>query len=286
MNTFTLEDAVSDDVHLYLMDKTILQKHQLYVNICSYFNNAFDLNDKTANDLDFAFYLYFRSILEYDDLLDSGLYKAKYYRYGIIFQEESIKRLSVYFQQNSDFWNFFHKIKVVYTEAIGMEKNKNISGQFTIEDFLEITKGKVILITAVPMALRILSKKENAEELCKKISQSLIYIHYAFQLFDDIVDFEKDIETGQTTYTYCKLYQFLKERGIVYTLSQQKKYLYLTGIAQEHLNMALDYLQKGIDQVEGLCLYDYVNLIENRKQVITHFIETITDQINKTKNYN
>ncbi|MCG8411400.1 MAG: polyprenyl synthetase family protein, partial [Bacteroidales bacterium] len=247
-----------------------------------YFNPLFpDLDTKILKKVAFYGYIYFRSIIAFDNILDfeegkSGELKDPHvttYRFGIYYLEEAMKGFKELFPKKSEFWDLLVYHQEVYFQNIIYERKfSNSKIKNTLENYEKLAWEKNVLSILSIVALSSLAKKF---EFKKKLEHSLIKLHVAFQLRDDIADFRKDYQSNQKSYIYFDLKKYLKSKGEDITrLNQDKAYKYFikSGLAIKNLKLAKHYLIESKLAVDNLPIEKYKELISHQILEIDNLI--------------
>jgi len=197
--------------------------------------------------LSIAGYLYYQSTLYMDNLIDEND-KTKI---GLITvcQEETIKILSSVFPINSVFWRYWNKRKDEYFYAVNFEKDLNKKENVSSVDYEKLSDFKAAF---GKIAIDSLFTLDKNVELQKCLLESHKYFSVAYQLNDDVLDFEKDFENNQFNwliYEYAKEYD-LKE----YSINDLKKLLYIKGNINETFKKAISHIDKALNSVSEIAV--------------------------------
>ena len=213
------------------------------------FKDYFQIHDKeTLNLLSIAGFLYYRAVILIDNIFDDKNSKHNFQKYFIanICQEETIKILSRFYGENSKFWKTWNLRKFEYAKAYKLDKTlksiKDIAEYEALADY-KSAFGKIAID-----CLFFLSDK-NDKELYASLLASHKYFYVAFQILDDIKDYTEDIENEQFNISKHELIQKLQSENDsidTYTIDEQKKLIYLKGIAEDLYEKATNYLDQSI----------------------------------------
>lgn len=86
------------------------------------FASAFNVDEKKVADLSIAGYLYYKSIIFMDELLDKNKISMELVTKITICQEEAIKLLSSIFPLSSQFWKNWNQRRIEYLNAFHVDK--------------------------------------------------------------------------------------------------------------------------------------------------------------------
>ena len=239
--TEVVEEIISDD---------FIQANPSYYLYYPYlFNGYFQVYDKeTLNLLSIAGFLYYRAVIIIDRIFDDKKSKHNFQKYFIanICQEETIKILSSFFGEKPKFWKTWNLRKFEYAKAYKLDKTLKSINDITEFEALADYKsafGKI----AIDCLFHLSETKDK--ELYTSLLISHKYFYVAFQILDDIKDYIEDVENKQFNISKHKLIQKLQSENDsidLYTLDQQKKLIYLKGIAENLYEKATNYLDQSI----------------------------------------
>jgi len=238
-----------------VFSEEILQKHIFFINLVDYFSPLFtNISKDKLVRLSGCSYLYYRSILFFDKVIDKQLSDEELPNVLLNLElfEKSVKDLSILFEEGSLFWKKFAKLKESYKAYVSEEKELNNSkADFEDSKFEELANGKSLLVHNIINALEVLSGESvHSSELYEIIR----CINIAFQYHDDINDFSRDLESGQWTLAQCEVSKFLSNEGI----ELEKKFFinafFVSGIGEELMQRVLSFYAKAKDKVDSLNL--------------------------------
>lgn len=239
--TEVIEEIVSKDF--------IAANPSYYVYYPYLFKDYFQIDDKeTLGLLSIAGFLYYRAVILIDTIFDDKNSKHNFQKYFIanICQEETIKILSRFFGENPKFWKTWNLRKFEYAKAYKLDKTlKSINDIAEFEALADYKSafGKI----AIDCLYHLSNTKDK--ELYASLLASHKYFYVAFQILDDIKDYTEDVENEQFNISKHELILKLQSENdsiYSYTLEQQKKLLYLKGIAENLYEKATNYLEKSI----------------------------------------
>ena len=227
-----------------LLDPKMLSEHHLYLHLISYLAPAFpQISAIQLESLSLSSYLYFRFLLSFDQLVDTSHFSLSEMRLGFEFYEKALRGLAALYPDDSPFWEQFSTLKSRYFNSlISEKKGSHKKVDMTPELFQEIAIGKSAMSLAAVDSLACLADSTSKrDELIDCISQ----LHIGLQYMDDIDDFKLDFKEGQWTYPMYLTQNYLKENGIItQDPTLLHTYLYVSGIAQKNLGLAMKHFEK------------------------------------------
>ena len=213
------------------------------------FNEYFNFHDKDKLDLiSMSAFLYYKSVILIDDIFDNDKKTNNFKNYFIanICQEETIKILSSFFSMDSSFWKTWNNRKLEYVKAFQLDKALQQIKDY--EEFENLADYKSAVGKVAIDCLYYLSNERN-EDIYKSLLESHKYFYVGFQIMDDIVDYDEDTKNGQFNISKHELIKKLKNKNDVindYSLENQKKLIYLTGVSEDLYVKATSYLNKSL----------------------------------------
>lgn len=250
-------------------EKFILLNPSYYLYYPYLFNNYFKINnEKTLNLISIAGFLYYKSIILIDDIFDNKNSSNKFQKYFVanICQEETVKILSSFFDKDSNFWDTWNTRKFEYAKAYKLDKTlKNLENY---EDFEKLADYKSAFGKIAIDCLFHLSNKKN-EYIYNNLLKSHKFFYAGFQIIDDINDYTEDAENEQFNISKYELIKtLLKEKDTIenYSISEQKKLIYLKKVSENLYVKAIDYFDKATSFITTIndnnkCLW--INEIDN-----------------------
>ena len=170
----------------------ITQNPEFYLYYPMFFSEAFDLSSSDLKELCIAGYLYYKSSIFLDEIIDDKNNDKLFLT--IICQEETIKILTRIFGDNKTFWGLWNKRRNELVTSLHFEKSCFQKQTVENEEYYTLSDLKSAFGKAAIDSVFCLSKKEGI--LNKKTYDDLIKSHYyfsiAFQINDDIIDMQKD----------------------------------------------------------------------------------------------
>ncbi len=279
----------SKEVAQNICNPTFIESNPDYYLYYPYlFNSVFNFyDDKVLDSLSIAGFLFYRSILFMDDIFDTKGKNGSFndFLMANVCQEETIKILSSHFDLNSPFWTAWNKRKFEYAKAYELDKlsHKIFSFQqyVTLCDY-KSTFGKV----AIDAIFTLVGK--NYELEYQKILESHKNFYVAFQILDDISDYEEDDTNNQFNISKYYLKKTTKNLESL-NLQDQKKHLYLDNVAGKLYSKALSHIRKSINILRDYELPIWQSELQTmHNTIISHnlnvdgFIRFATGKINKS----
>ncbi|QKG59108.1 hypothetical protein GKZ68_20720 (plasmid) [Hymenobacter sp. BRD128] len=269
---------VSEALRARLADPTQLRNHRFYLELPHGLSVAFrGVEEASLQELVVSSYLYFRTLLFLDDLLDGETRAATEEEVEVIFlyfslYERAVRGLATLFPGTHSFWDNLDKCKVEYARANKREKQLVGSWRaWTQEAYEELAAGKSAVCGALVYALEGLATDAGATV---DILAALRDFHLAVQYEDDVLDFTKDLSQGQYTYVYDQLRLSLHEEGLAigeFDNPLLGRLLFTTGTATRLLRRAAE-LYANVQQqaarlgIQMLGTYASRQLSENQRQ--------------------
>jgi hypothetical protein len=253
-----------------LNDSVFIEKNfSFYLCYPYLFSTAFDIDESKVSDLAIAGYLYYKSIIYWDEILDEEKISIEAISMVSICQEESIKLLSSIFSLESPFWNYWNQRRNEYAEAQYVDKVTHKINSF---NEFEVHAGKKSAFGKVAIdALYLMSGCKNPK-LYKDLIKSHDLFYSAFQIIDDIRDLRKDLDCNQFN---VASYFFLKKFDSTNKDSPEEisKKIYLSGIAVDLLKRGLKSLADAEMAIQSYPLTGWLSEIRRLHNIIiTHIL--------------
>ncbi|GAA4786297.1 hypothetical protein GCM10023231_12790 [Olivibacter ginsenosidimutans] len=268
----------------------LYQEHAFYLNLISFLTENSDITipQHSLDNLSFASYLYFRALLAFDHSLDSrDTPGAKRVNLAVFFAffERSAAELGRLYNDHHPFWKHLASCKQRYFNAIFLEKQWSAQKPTLSEDLFEkIAVGKSAVCDALVYALNGLAPVPFPHSI--QWLECLHRLHMAFQYLDDLDDFKKDVAEGQWTYIQSLVAEALKAQGHSpqsISTAAQYRYLFLSGIAENHLRKAIQHLQIAKAIAEKAQLRQLMAFIDTKEERCRNQIKEINLLVQKTK---
>lgn len=270
---------VSDALRARLSDPSQLRSHRFYLELPHGLAVVYrGVTEENLNELLVCSYLYFRTLLFLDDLLDGEASTTNEEEVEVLFlyfslYERAVRGLAGLFPGAHPFWKSLEACKREYAVANQQEKQRQLSPAqpWTQEAYEAMAAGKSAVCGALVHALAGLAADEQSTGA---ILRALRTFHLAVQYEDDVLDFTKDLALGQHTYVYEQLSDCLEADGLAindYPAALLGQLLYTTGTATRLLERAAELYGQVQQQAEALgivMLHTYASrhLAENKRQ--------------------
>ncbi|UJH68196.1 prenyltransferase/squalene oxidase repeat-containing protein [Allomuricauda sp. SCSIO 65647] len=251
-----------------------------YVYYPCLFSLPSSINDNLLNDLSIAGYFFYQSTLFLDALMDE--HDSSRLAASMICQEEAIKILSSIFDLESEYWRLWNQRRNEFFEADYLEKNLLESGKdILIRNYEKLADYKSAFGKAAIDSLYVLNK-----DCYKNCHQDLLnshkYFSIAFQINDDILDFQEDHKNGQFN---IAVHSALKHCGGFYydDIDKLKKLFYINGTAQSLFKKGIYYLEKAFVEVEKIDVplwKQQIEIFKNKMKSSINEIENYTEKLN------
>ncbi len=197
-----------------------------------------NISEGKLNNLCIAGYLYYQSTLFLDELVDGE--DSSYLILAMICQEEAIKILTTIFSINSDYWQLWNKRRNEFFLAIKIERKiRGSSKDISKKEYEELADYKSAFGKAAIDSLYILDKKLY-KLYYERLIRSHRYFSVAFQINDDILDFNEDYENRQ--FNWAVQHAIKEYNSNFEDIGKLKKIFYINGTAKLLFLQALSYL--------------------------------------------
>lgn len=275
---------IINNVKLLLTDEDFINSNPLfYLYYPKLFATPFCLAN--INDLCVAGYLYYQSTLFLDDIIDDNK-KDKIFSV-MISQEESIKLLTNIFGLNSHFWTLWNKRREEYFKAVKIEQKLKQEKNVNFSEYKILAGYKSSFGKSAIDAVFILSGGKYYSTY-NSLLKSHDYFSVAFQLNDDIQDFEKDFKKGQFNWAY---YLMEKNDDINSSdISTLHKLFYIKGYAKKIFLKAIKYLGKAQLEIESIKVPLWLDIIRTTRKKfessiveIDNYLEILNAEVSLSK---
>ncbi len=220
-----------------------------------------NIKDEKIAKLKAASYEYFDFLLNFDNThLEKNASQKSFFK-KLARYEEAVKTLTELFSEKNGFWEKFAEHKETVLKTYALEQQISVlKADITEDEFIQLAHGKSAISLAIVDSLASLSDKdENNPAL-----YNLLYnIHISFQYLEDLKDFKLDAKNGLHTYLTSRLKKVLALQHIDYNSDSEMnyKFLFITGVAQESLEKAIEYFTKAkkvcvemqLHEIEAFC---------------------------------
>lgn len=272
LTTFITQNKIPDSIVGIILDENFIKSNPSYYTYYPHlFNKVFKVNDEQIlKSLTLSGFLYYRAVMLIDEMFDNMSSSAKTHFLSFlvsdICKEEAIKLLSECFSVSHPFWESWNKNKFQYAKAFEIDQVTHKIN--TYEDYEELADYKSAFGKVAIDALYHLSEEKDLVTY-KNLLESHKFFYVAFQITDDISDFQEDLENGQFNIAIFELEKKIgKEKLKELTISELKKKLYLEGIIELLYEKALFYLKKASLCIEVYELEDWKHEIQKLNNAI------------------
>jgi len=268
-----------------LLDKSIINRHNFYINLTKYFKPNFnEIPTTNLIKLTGSSYLYFKFLLFVDDIIDKDLdtnESIKIFHFIECF-EQAMKDLSCLFPMDSPFWNSFQKCKFQLFKTVKLEKQLSYNSSWDDTTFEEIAIGKSAVCYAIIHAMEVLN--QNPCDHKNELISCLENIHIAFQYRDDIDDFLSDLKEKQPSYAQFLVKRFLKEHNLGYSNPKLiYNALFVSRIAESIILKSIDYYLEALFIAKQYKLDELQLFLQEEIKDCQHQIKEINLILKKTK---
>jgi hypothetical protein len=278
---------VGDQLKNHIADEQFIDKNPtVYLYYPVMFFEAFDTAKNYQTQLDLLSiggYLCFRSVMQNDTELDKHEVISEKFRFPIasrVCQEECVKILSNLFPLDSPFWGYWNQCKFDYLQAVNADKLYE-GEDVSISKFEQIAEYKSAFAKVAIHSAFILSGSNQAIYHTDLLASHRLF-SVGFQLLDDIDDFKKDFVEKQINYAHVALKRVFIEKKITWDeqdLPLLEKHLYVQGVAQELLSLAIEYFDKALVLVENISVPLWKDTLQaKRKEALSTKLRLIAYQ--------
>lgn len=185
--------------------------------------------------------------------------------------------LAQLFDAHSPFWEKYHQYLKENIRALSLEKEIRVKSipNYAQDLFEKIAAGKSAAQKAIPAALATLSGKEK---LIPSFEQSLDCFFSAHQMYDDLKDWKDDARNGNVSFLIAKTFERAMDPVLRFPAPDQEtidrigKHLYFTNTATEMLKMAIAYLHKSFQAIEGIKCDGWRTIIKHQEQICSDLL--------------
>lgn len=248
-----------ESIAAIILDEKFISDNPSYYTYYPYlFSEAFNgPSTSELETLNLAGFLYYKAVMLIDEMVDKKDTGANFMGFLVsdICKEEAIKLLASLFPNNHNFWTLWNGRKFQYAKAYEMDKNAALIQSY--EDFEKLADYKCAFGKVAIDALFSLAQDADQRTFGSLLEAHKFY-YAAFQITDDITDFQEDLENGQFNIAFFELEKRLGTEALQNQApGTLKKSLYLEGIIEDLYDKALEYLQKAKQCSEGFGLKDW-----------------------------
>lgn len=251
-------------------DKFINENPIFYIYYPKLFSSAFKGLDKQKVDLlCIAGYLYYQSTLFLDSVIDDGNKRGIFM--ALVCQEEATKLMTHIFDLDTDYWILWNQRKQEYLNAIQIEKEYLKSdGKITLDQYSKLADFKSSFGKAAIDSIFKLSEN-NENEIYIKLINSHKYFSAAFQLNDDVLDFQEDFRKKQFNWA---IYSMQNTKIENFSISELNKLFYIRGYAKKLFQKAIEYINMALNEVQNISVPIWIDELEKlRNKFIVSILE-------------
>ncbi len=258
-----------------ILDEKFIDENLLLYTYYPYlFSDSLKIGGK-VKQLNIAGFIYYKSIIYFDELLDNNRHDEKSLIFITLCQEESIKLLTSLFPIESEFWIIWNKRRQEYFKGYYLDYNSDEIRSY--EDFEALADYKSSFGKVSIDSLYLLSSEKN-ESLYSSLLDSHKYFYVALQIMDDLNDLREDLVNGQFNIAMFELKKELSNRKINYSkcsVEVLSKYLYVFGIAERLFDKCLIYIEKSRN-----CVTEFDDLNKWRIELDALNNQVVTKKLN------
>ncbi len=197
-----------------------------------------------CNDLEnlcSASYFYYHSILNFDSIIDDQeVFRVQSFMNSF---QNATRILYSIFRDDSGFWNKINLRNSEFAEAFQLESEFQLSDQTDFSSFKKLAIHKSSIGKIAIDSLFFLSENSTVANY-ELILLSHDYFSIAMQLYDDLIDFKKDVNSNQFNWVFVLLN---RKCDLSYlSVSDQEKKIYFLEIDKKVLDLSLNYFNKAL----------------------------------------
>lgn len=236
------------------------------------FSSAFsNVSKPNTRTLALSGRLIFESIGFADEIMDEKLRLEQSTEYILriqALQHEGYKILHTLFPPESIFWERFTENRLEYTSACYKEKKfmtgELMWGDFTEEKSFEISRGKSAIARTAVNGLAVLAQNEQIE---KPLCSSITNYYVAYQLWDDILDWKRDVKTNTPTLLLSRVMNsplsFSTEEESDSYIKQLKYEVYYNGHLEYLLDLAINKIEDARQNIVGIDVPEWRSVLSH-----------------------
>ncbi|MEW6989066.1 hypothetical protein AADZ91_00140 [Colwelliaceae bacterium 6441] len=276
MNCYT--SSTEEELEHWSNEKVFIE-HQFYIDLVSHFRPLFpEVTDEVVEKFKLICFCLLRGLIGFDKLIDEN--DCTKYRLGLIHYELGIKLINEFYPKEHSFWVDFNKEQQLYFDSISDEMNY-CPVTLNQKKFEILSKNKSALVN---VAVYLLCHFQKNAEYKHVLTNSLMSLHVAMQILDDISDFKKDLVNKQLTFVCVEVEAYVLALGVNLSETSNEllfKYLFASGIANKHYLLAIKKLRKSISYVECLSLSTYKEFLMTEIQKVESIVDLTRGIIQK-----
>lgn len=245
------------------------------------FKEVFGFGDEQVLDkLSLAGFLLYKATVLSDKIVDQEdgvAINSDFVITGNLALEESVKTLAEIFAGKPEFWRYWYQRKKEYYTAIECNSIDYNSG-IGYQDILQLFDGKSSLGQLAIDALFVLvGEREDLRTAYEDILASHRYFSIAFQIYDDVKDYRKDVQRGQFNAGELIVRKMIARYGLDTPdtdIVTREKLLYTSGAATWLYKVAMRYGLKAYRIAGQYGLKLWQKIIGRYLQVIRSYSDT------------
>lgn len=294
---FTLELALPKSLEKEIFPETFLSSGY-YLAFPFLFKQAFKEKDNYfVNNLCICGYLYFKYLICIDSLHDKDLENHENSKNESIlllrshvFHQQSLILLGKSFGSNNLFWVFWNNRNKEFFNSFVLDAKYNLDLSF--EDYKKLSISKCSFLKTTIDAYyskKIRGRKKLHESLCN----SFDFLAIGRCIQDDVEDFKKDLLYKKNNLGHVLLKKWFTKQSrsmMEHSATTLEKYLYISKVAEEMLELSKKYFELAIDAVSefknDLNLYvKHIEALRNKSNLVKVNVEAyrITQYLSKVK---
>jgi hypothetical protein len=170
------------------------------------------------------------------------------------------------FAADSPFWSHYHRLGQAHQAGLALEAEAQQDADLFSDQGLEtITRGKVAPMVVTMAAL---SEASDQPALLAPIERSLGHCARAYQLLDDVKDWQEDLEARHLTYYLARLAPREAWNGADWpSVGEIQRRIDAGWVDVEHLRLVLQWLDDTIEAVEGIDCSGWIEYIAARREL-------------------
>lgn len=199
--------------------------------------------------------LYLLYIKAKDDIDDGDIVPLSTDFNYIFFKDWSVDFLKELFSIDSIFWQYFNTFNNEI-EVFTKEKHSYIYSysNVSIDYFIGLAKAKGAAAKFPALAINILANDLTKIDL---LFNSINNFNIGYQFVDDLVDFYDDLSKNRlNTFVH-----FILSKNSINSVSQEEVITLVKTNLKDYLNLALSFYESSLQDVNGLGLKDWENII-------------------------
>lgn len=278
----TWRQRLMDEKKLGITTQVYLFYPELFWNIFSDGHDS-EAGEEELSKLCIAGYLYFGSILLQDKLLDTRVVSGYESVLQISWmQEECLRILSTIFPPDAPFWNLWVERRNEYFSSVGLQTQET---PLTLSEYEHLADGKSAFGKVAIDCCYSLFKTKRNQAYHHRLVQSHAYFSMGVQVLDDIEDMEEDFNTRQINLVLQWARSKAREKSIpdLNNIRDIKKFVYVSGVYGNLIDLACDYLQKALHEIKDIpksekwkaCIQYKLRKALQRKQVFTIYTKEL-----------